>query len=138
MIRIYTAAKFKQRLEIKKWTEELWLAGFVITSSWLNETIRPTHITHHDFWKKMAIKDLCEISEADILILDTTMPTETGGKEVEFGYALGRFQNKMQIIIGPYMNVFHTLCDKHFETWPECIEWLKSEYKELRKEIETE
>lgn len=68
------------------------------------------------FYRKLAIKDLAEIRSADIFVLFTEDVSERGGKEVEFGFALGRFQGCLLYIVGPKRNVFHQLCDRQFDT----------------------
>jgi len=79
------------------------------------------------FWKKLALKDLAEIKSADVLVLDTFVGSERGGKEVEFGFALGQFQSKLVYIVGPIINVFHSLCDRQFDSWPDFIEAMRGE-----------
>lgn len=66
------------------------------------------------FYRKLAIKDLAEIRSADIFVLFTEDVSERGGKEVEFGFALGRFQGCLLFIVGPKRNVFHQLADATF------------------------
>ena len=95
-------------------------------SSWLDEVARPAHMEHTIFHKKLGMKDLTEISMADLLILETLEDSKTGGKEVEFGYALGKFQAKEVWIVGPLRNVFHPLADRFFATWEECLAYLGS------------
>ena len=75
----------------------------------------------HEFMRKLAIKDLTEIRSADLLVVDTFMPSETGGKEVELGFGLGLFQSKLVYIVGPLRNVFHYLADANFLSWEDFL-----------------
>jgi hypothetical protein len=98
-----------------------------MTSSWIDEVEKPAHMRKHDFWKKLAMKDLAEIQEADLVILDTLDVNCRGGREVEYGFVLGAFQNKSVYIVGPIRNVFHTLCDKRFDSWEDCLHFMQFE-----------
>lgn len=130
MISVYVAAKFTRRLEMREVADRLWKAGFEITSTWLQEVARLPWMTHGEFWRKLAIKDLCEVAAADIILLDTHMPSNTGGKENEYGFALGQWHHKLLFIVGPKRNVFHELCDRQFDTWDECIVWMVENLKQ--------
>jgi hypothetical protein len=78
-------------------------------------------MSQETFYRKLALKDLAEIKSADLLICDTLDVTPRGGREVEFGLALGAFQSKLIWVVGPLRNVFHRLADEHFETWDEVL-----------------
>jgi hypothetical protein len=125
-MRIYLAAPFRKRLEIREIADKLWSAGFDIVSTWIHEATRPEGMTHQDFFFKLGLKDLNEISAADMLILDAREQSETGGKEVEFGFALGSYHRKLIVIVGEPRNPFHELADYFFKDWPECLEWLEN------------
>src|ERR1039458_5847414 len=124
MKKIYIAAKFARRLDMRPIADRLWNLGFEIVSSWLNEVKKPDWMTEEEFYKKTAIKDLCEVSKADIFLLDTAVASETGGKENEFGFALGHWHQKAIYIVGPARSVFHSLADKVFTDWESCIDFL--------------
>jgi len=124
-MKIYLAAKFLRRDNIRPFRDEIWSLGHEVVSTWLDEVKRPTDMDSATFKKKLAMKDIAEVISADLLILDTFAASETGGKEVEFGVALGRFQTKLIWIVGPKRNVFHELADKHFEYWVQVMEELK-------------
>ena len=95
-----------------------------MVSTWLNEVARAEGMTTEEFWKKLAVKDLAEVNAADLLILDTTDVTPRGGREVELGFALGRFQSKSVYMVGPIRNIFHTLVDRRFASWDGLVESL--------------
>ena len=132
-MKIYLAAKFERRLAIRPWADALWTLGHEVVSSWLNEVSRMPGMSSPEFYKKLAIKDLTEIRAADLLILDTAEASERGGKEVEWGYALGQFHGKLVWIVGPQRNVFHYLADRVFPDWATCLQYLKEEYDALHR-----
>jgi nucleoside 2-deoxyribosyltransferase len=123
-VKIYLASFFDTRERIRPYANKLWEMGHEITSTWLNEVARPEGMTTEEFWKKLAIKDLAEINAADLLILDTIDVTPRGGREVELGFALGRFQTKSIYMVGPVRNVFHTLVDRRFDSYDALLEAL--------------
>jgi hypothetical protein len=96
-----------------------------VVSSWLDEIAIPQGMATATFWRKLAIKDLAEIKSAELFILDTTVMDARGGREVELGVALGAFQGKQIWIVGPTINVFHTLADRQFNDWREVLAALK-------------
>jgi len=124
-VKIYIAAKFARREDMRPMRDMIWGVGHEVVSTWLDEVKRPDGMDSVTFKKKLAIKDLAEVISADLLILDTYNPSETGGKEVEFGIALGRFQTKLMWIVGPKRNVFHELADRVFDTWAQAIDALE-------------
>ena len=121
MTKLYIASFFDDRPRLRPFADQLWHKGYEIVSTWLNETAKPEGMPHDIFWKKLAIKDLAEINACDILVLDTFSVTPRGGREVELGFALGRFQSKLIYLVGPVRNVFHTLVDVKFDTWEDLI-----------------
>lgn len=125
-MRVYIAARFERRVAIRPWAARVWELGHEMLSTWLQETSRLSALTTDEFFRKLAIKDLCEVYRADLLILETLEQSERGGKENEYGFALGGFQNKLLWIVGPYRSVFHHLADRRFDTWEECIEALRT------------
>lgn len=129
-MRIYIAGYFDTRERIRPYADKLWKLGHEVVSTWLQEVARPEGMSKEEFWKKLAIKDLAEINAADLLILDTIDVTPRGGREVELGFALGRFQTKSIYMVGPIRNVFHTLVDKQYPDWDSLIFALPNTMKE--------
>jgi nucleoside 2-deoxyribosyltransferase len=123
--RIYLAAKFERRTEIRPIRDALWTMGHEVVSTWIDEVKRPEGMSSDVFKKKLAVKDVAEIESADLFILDTFVVSEHGGTGVEFGLALGQFQRVLVYIVGPTRNVFHYLCDRQFENWNDCLATLK-------------
>lgn len=126
-MKIYTAAKFARRVHIRPYRDQLWALGHQVVSTWLDEIAKPAGMDQGTFDRKLAIKDLAEISSADLLILDTWEAAVSGGREVEFGFALGRYQEKMVWLVGEQRNIFHTLADRHFYCWEDVVDALHPE-----------
>jgi len=127
-MKVYLAARFETRATLRPVRDALWKMGHEVVSTWIDETVKPAGMDQSIFWKKLAIKDLAEIKSADLLVLDTHVGSERGGKEVEFGFALGGFQSKQVFIVGPIRNVFHELCDRRFETWWQFLSYIEFEF----------
>lgn|SRR5574341_31339 len=101
--------------------------GHDVTCNWIYDT--GSYDQDAIIGRKIAIRDLCNIADADVLVLDTvTQVAQDGGagKETEFGFAIGYYQNKHLWRVGPVKNVFHQLVDKSFSTWAEFIQYLES------------
>ena len=127
-MKIYIAGTFQSQKRLREPAVRLWELGHEIVGTWLNEVARPDHMSSDDFKKKLAMKDLCEVSKADILILDNLETIPSGGKNTEFGFALGAHQSKQVWLVGPPSSVFHYLADLQFEDWNECINYMKESY----------
>lgn len=118
--KVYIAGWFgsQKRLQVER--DRLQEYGYVVTSSWLNESVKdPTKIGVTDLLPEsnqlLAAKDFWEITESDVFIVDTIDVSDRGGREVELGYALA---HKIPVIvIGPRRNVFHFLLRDVYETW---------------------
>ena len=82
-------------------------------------------MSEDEFKRKLALKDVAEVYSADLLILDNRQ--SSGGKNVEFGIALGQFQKKLVWIVGQSSNVFHYLADQQFTDWEEVFEFMQFE-----------
>jgi hypothetical protein len=99
--------------------------GHRVISSWLDEVECPPGMSEAVFNKKLGVKDTCEVYAADLLILDMSTK-KSEGKSVEFGLALADHQNKLIFGIGEKRSVFHELLDRHFVTWEECLEEIRT------------
>jgi nucleoside 2-deoxyribosyltransferase len=124
-MKIYIASRFIDRNRLRGWAAKIWEMGHEVTASWLNEVARVPGMSHDEFWRKLAMKDLQEISSSDLLIRDVHTISHTGGADTEYGFAMARHQHCMVWLVGPKRNVFHMLADKHFKTWNECLKELK-------------
>lgn len=116
-MKIYLAAPYAVRDTVKQLAAELWRVGFVVTSSWLDEThdIKPgtegaatdlddAQVAQH------ARQDFADIDKSDLFVLWTAEACGAeggGGRHVETGYALAR--GIPVVVIGEPENVFHRL-----------------------------
>ena len=62
-----------------------------------------------------AQNDIDDVAACDAFILDTADESTTGGREVEFGYALAH--DLYTIVVGPQRNIFHYMADEHYDDW---------------------
>lgn len=105
-MKVYLAAPYADMSRMQQWAVKLREAGHVCTSRWIygNEEGMTT--------SRAAQMDLGDVDEADAVISMTLTPGSmfsSGGRHVEFGYALAR--GKRLIIVnsvGPE-NIFHEL-----------------------------
>ena len=123
-MKIYVAGSFIDQSILRDEANAIWKAGHVVTGTWLQEISRSPHISSDEHKRKIAIKDLVETREADLIVLDNRR--RRGGKNVEWGIAISQFQNKLLVLIGEPSNVFHYLADYTFTTWEEFIAWLQT------------
>ena len=123
-MKIYVAGSFVDQKLLRSEADKLWALGHEITSSWLQEVARPLNMTSNVFKKKLAQKDIAEVYAADLVILDNRR--SSGGKNVEWGVALGQHQKKLVWLVGEPSNVFHELADRMFETWDDVISALQT------------
>lgn len=122
-MRIYLAGSFADQAELRKPASQLWALGHEVVGTWLQEVSKPVMMKTATFKRKLAIKDIAEVHSADLVILDNRQ--SSGGKNCEWGIALGQFQKKLLWLVGEPSNVFHYLADKTFANWEECLECLK-------------
>src|ERR1039458_5245936 len=126
-MKIYIASRFADRLRLRQVADKIWNMGHEITSTWLNEVTKTPSMTREEFWNCLARKDLQEIAASDLVIRDVHKISSTGGADTEFGFALARHQHCLVWTVGKApRNVFHTLADKHFDTWDAAIKELKT------------
>ena len=101
-MKIYIAAPYPCQQEAIFLMRYLEASGHVVTSRWLRE------IDSLD--DASARKDLLDVEKADVLLAmnpESWEHTGTGGRHVEFGYALAL--NKSVILLGKPSNIFHHL-----------------------------
>lgn len=112
-MKVYLAARYSRKKEIKALVPLLLEHGIQTTSRWLDETGSDTaHLNEFTpaFCRETAHIDLADIEEADSFVFfaeDPTVGTPRGGRHVEFGYALAK--GKEIHVIGDYENIFHFL-----------------------------
>lgn len=112
-LKVYLAARYSRRDELRSFRAVLIGGGFEVTSRWLGEGTPLDHKMSdlsEEYQRVSAEVDLEDIDAADYLILYSEDPdkgTPRGGRHVEFGYALAK--GKSIIVIGPKENIFHAL-----------------------------
>jgi len=106
-VRIYLAARYDRREELRAVAARLEAAGHEVTSVWiygLREGVSDL---------AAAVEDIDGVAVADCVVSFTEEPTAhvawaaRGGRHVEFGLALA--MGKRLCVVGPRENVFHHL-----------------------------
>lgn len=103
-MKIYIAAPYPTRDDATALMHKLESQGYVVTSRWLKA---PDELNHDG-----AQKDLDDVEAADVLVALNDEPWHnagTGGRHVEFGYALAL--KKTIVLVGNRSNIFHHLRD---------------------------
>jgi nucleoside 2-deoxyribosyltransferase len=118
-LKIYLAARFRRKRELRRYKRQLERAGFVCTARWLLDE-------SSDEGAGTAARDVAVVQRADYLVLfgeEPRTPTRHG-RMVEFGIAIA-LQKNLIVIGGRGENIF-TLLDEveHFATWRECFQAL--------------
>ena len=121
-MKIYIAASFGRREFLRGVRNEIVTAKHTLTSSWLDE-LEENPLDAETRARHMAIKDLVEVGQADLIILETGDSRSTGGKNTEWGYSLAQ-PDKARWIVGPFESIFHRLADRRFNNWKECLDAL--------------
>lgn len=105
-MRIYLAARFGRRDELREVARTLRRLGYVVTSKWLE--VETDQVDAPD-GPKWAENDVADVLGSDALVLFTeaegTPGAGRGGRHVEFGVALGA--GRTLITVGPTENIFH-------------------------------
>ena len=124
-MRVYIAAKWEAHDMIQNVVKpRLESLGYTIVSEWHDMTKHRAERVSLPYDEQMknkgwmleeAYKDLRHIDLCDVVIVDQTIPSSTGGREVEIGYIYGKGKNFC--LIGPRRNPFHWLAVTHYETW---------------------
>jgi nucleoside 2-deoxyribosyltransferase len=117
-VKVYLAAPYAARDQVKDYAAELTRIGFTITSTWLNETHDINAGTtgaatglSNDQVALHAAADLHDIDQSDLLVAITAKAVNerggSGGRHVETGYAIAL--GKPVVVVGEPENVFHRL-----------------------------
>ena len=131
--RIYLAARYDRREELRAYATQLTQAGYEVTSGWLWKD--GAHEEPGDSWREVAEVDIKDIDRADHVILFTEEPDvwfPRGSRHFELGYAYGT--GAVCITVGPRENVFHWLdLIGNFPTWEDCYReafdgWVEKEH----------
>ena len=121
MRHVYLASRFQRRGKIQNFAVRLRARGYSIVSTWHDvimdkdanavENASTTLPKHAGDYARIDIDDM---RKADTMIFLTEQPgakhdRNTGGRHVEFGFALFDPAKVRIIIIGPIENVYHAL-----------------------------
>ena len=116
---IYVCARMDDLPRVRIPAAQLEARGHVIVSRWLTEG--NSTLSHLEISRM----DLEDLRRATWVILDNITEGRSGGRCVEFGYALGLShaawdgRHRRISLVGPARNVFDSLVEpiEHFETW---------------------
>ena len=128
-MKVYIASKFSSRYRMRPIKFKLQQLGFHVLSDWidnnpLDETIGGDYDSipdHLDASHEIAQRDIEQVLECDIFIIDTQDMSSTGGRECELGVALA-YSKPYIFRVGPIRNVFHA--HKHikpFKSWEDLL-----------------
>lgn len=126
---IYIASKFSSRYRMRPIKFQLQQLGFNVLSDWidnnpLDETIGGNYdsIGNHPLAShEIAQRDIEQVTECHIFIIDTQDISPTGGRECELGMALALAKPYIYRV-GPIRNVFHAHKSiKPFVSWEELL-----------------
>lgn len=106
--------------------DRLFHEGHQVVGTWLDEVTKPDVLSTEQFDKRLALKDLQEIREADCFILDTQEESTTGGRMVELGFALAHM--KLLYVVGRPLCIFTHLADKKFDSWGDLFTYFETEH----------
>lgn len=125
--KVFLAADYDRKDEIKGYAHELFKWGWVVVSRWhdvsVPEDLDPDHTANQWGW---AQQDLADLESATTLILFTG-GKQTPGRNTEFGVGLAT--SKDLYIVGPRESVYHHLGQVWaYETWDKFVEaWVGTE-----------
>jgi len=130
-LRVYLAARYSLKEQLKVYATELRAEGIEVTSRWLEEKYSPNtqmgEVPYNEL-VMFARTDLQDVEDADVLVFfaeDPENQPRRGGRHVEFGYALA--ENKTILVVGPIENIFHNLPEiTHFDNFEQVKNTLKT------------
>lgn len=128
-MKIYIGGAFSARKRIANEAKYLIEAGHIVLSRWFNLDdpleLLPDGGVASILAEAKATRDVYDILEADIVIIDSLDKSTTGGYHVELGLALMRslIGRPLRVIhIGPYNNIFQNLAREYYASWEELLE----------------
>jgi hypothetical protein len=137
IMKIYLAAHYSRKEEIRQAAKDLEEAGIDVTSTWFKERTA-SKVSMNDvsetFCRTTAARDKDELDESTHFVLfsvHTDFKFTRGGHCWENGYADAK--GLVRVVVGPRQHIFHYLPGtKRFDTWAEALAWLIKE-KECSK-----
>ena len=115
MTTIYLASNWDSKPRMRALRDQIQLRGHTVLSSWLDDPTTEYIVDSPND----ARNDLDEIRRCDLVVCDTAEQSNTGGREVEVGFAMGRALPVW--IIGPQRNIFHAIADRHYTNWVDAL-----------------
>jgi len=116
MLRVYLGGSMRGWDTILMRNEDLRAIGVDVVSTWAAAPKdRPAVVA--------AKTDFFELLAADVVVIDTTVESSSGGYHSEIGAALAA--GKTLAIYGATTNVFAELAQKHFTRWSDVLAWLR-------------
>jgi hypothetical protein len=120
-VKFYLASRYGRRDELRGYAALLTHQGHEVTSRWLTGEHESNELMASDEEKRRwATEDLCDLLAADWFVFFSESGIQAGsargGRNVEFGYALGAAKNI--VVVGEPENIFHCLA-KWFVLTPE-------------------
>jgi nucleoside 2-deoxyribosyltransferase len=130
-MKAYLASGFRQRKQLRILAEQLNKLKIQVCSSWIWLESRPerNEDNWHYFAEKIAGTNLIDLTQADILILDTNGIADSnhGGCHFETGFMFAR--HKKIYIVGERNNTFHWVIPNIHENYESLIEQLKHDQR---------
>ena len=139
-MKVYLAARFSRREEMRRYAGELAELGHEVTARWV---VGPPQASHHPdqvsghsqaYEERVSVEDLKDVADATCIVCFSEQPRSTntrGGRHVEFGLAVAG--EKRIILVGPRENVFHFLPQvENFTDWAGVRKMLKAERAAVR------
>jgi hypothetical protein len=117
----YLGSAFERKEELKGYAKILEELGWELTSSWLDDVtmIDKGVIEAEPEWgRRFAMRDLHDLGKSRLLIVFTGSAGR-GGHQVEMGFALAT--GIRVVVVGPNVNLFCLLADKHYGGWEEFL-----------------
>ena len=128
-MKLYIASKFSSRHRLRPIKFKLKQLSFDVLSDWidnnpLDETIGGDYDSignYPDASHEIAQRDIRQVLDCDIFIIDTQDISSSGGRECELGMALMAPVPRI-FRVGPIRNVFHAhKAIKPYTTWDELL-----------------
>ena len=105
-MRVYLASRYSTRRQMRKYAKELRKLGIRVSSTWHEAGVAYTvGIKQASNWQLQAARDYNDLDCADTLVMFVKPISKTGGRHVEFGYAVAT--GKRILLVGKRVeNVF--------------------------------
>ena len=123
-MRVYLASNWESQARLVALVSRVDGGSHEVVSSWLwEEPGQGFRVLSEMQCVEKAHRDLGEILTADLVIVDTLEETQSGGREVELGFAVGKHP---VWLVGPCRNIFHQVTTRQFVDWDSCLDALGS------------